>query len=163
MNIRRRVSIVALSGLAFLLSGCQITGGGKIASVSGVSGELATFALNGGDSCGNNENSKVKGRVNYHDQHAPGFDGGVKLNAEVTSFEASFGVYRFEVTYRSTNPNYPGEGTAIVEAYEAQTDPEDVDSFSISIEDGPYVGYSNAGTPTNGTLQAHRLCRSESP
>ena len=67
--------------------------------------------------------------------------------------------FEVEVEYRSTNPRYPGTGTAlacVVDNGEGANAP--ADKAIIKVKDGPqggpYAGYSNEG-PVQGNVQFH--------
>lgn len=176
-NVLRSCLLILVAGVCMGVDGCpnatpsKMTGGGTIASVSGVSGDKANFGFVG-DGCDPND---VVGELNYHDKNAPRFQpGGVKLLGEVVEagrcVEPGAGTtenracgscpvntaHGITALYRSTNPKRPGTGTVIVclgdNGEGANASAPDV--ALIAVIDGPFAGYFNEGT-VQGNVQVH--------
>ena len=170
------LSVLATVALGVAIAGCssggprpgpgsqfvpvKISGGGWIPSVMGLPAK-ANFGFNAAHCTA----TTFSGNFNYHDKHARDFQpGGVKMNGAVVdatqcvdgpcasgcpkdSFEAV-------VEYRSTNPRFPGNGTARAcvadngEGSKAESD----DRALITVVDGIYAGYSNQGD-VHGNIQ----------
>lgn len=169
-------STLVVLGVAAALSGCalipgKVTGGGTIPST--VSGS-ANFGFNA-NACDPNN---VKGTFTFQDKAA-----GVKLNGDITragkcvfipnstSFDCGCppdiafsdsvtnNLYFAQLTYRSTNPNVPGSGTAIACAKDngegGKADFADIISFDILTGPAPYQGYSILNELSGGNIQGH--------
>lgn len=107
------------------------------------------------------------GHFNYHDKHAPNFQpGGVKMNGAVVSATQCVGhacasgcpqdSFEAVVEYRSTNPRFPGSGTAraCVADNGEGSKAESEDRALITVVDGPFAAYSNQGD-VQGNIQFH--------
>jgi len=171
-NMKTRNDLLAMAAVtvAVALSGCsqqpgKVTGGGWIPSSSGVADDKANFGFNA-DSC----DGSVHGHFNYHDKEATAFQpGGVKMNGPVIESGlcsaipdpnsppcvCAEGEYEVEVAYRSTNPRFPGTGTAIACVKDNGEGLGTTDTAGVlAVTTGPYTGYSNSG-PVQGNIQAH--------
>lgn len=146
--------------------GAKMTGGGWIPSSSGVQGHKANFGFNAAQCV--ESVLAISGHFNFHDKHAPGFQpGGVKMNGSVVgvnlcspgpcpSSGCPVGSVEVEVAYRSTNPRFPGLGTALacVEDNGEGAKATAPDRGKIVVMDGPFEDYQNEG-PVQGNIQAH--------
>ena len=164
MKTARLLCNVALTAL--LAGACdRATGGGRLDGVNG----RASFGFNG-DGC---DTTNFKGQVQYQDH-----DGGQKLHGDVTfarqclvggdcpvcdplrislGFPLTLGDYEVTIDYKSTNPAFPGSGTATV----CFTDNGEgvnstgSDTAIIQVHSGPYAGYLNYGS-IRGNVQQHK-------
>ena len=136
----RNLAIIFCVAVACLLtlSGCKVTGGGWLASASEGKANFG-FVLQDCD--------EAKGQFTYIDMAA-----GVKVKGELISF---IGDHLASVSYRSTNPQDPGEG--IAEVYFADTGEgnDDHGFLQIAVLTGPFQGYFNAGLIDGGNIQEH--------
>src|SRR5262245_24533001 len=147
----------------------KMTGGGWIPSAADLPGAKANFGFNASHCTVDT----FEGHFNYHDKSAPSFQpGGVKMNGDVVSAFLCTGAdcppgcevnsLVAEVEYRSTNPKFPGTGTAracVVDNGEGAhaTAP---DYAVITVGSGPFgpmrgrAGYANSGN-VQGNIQFH--------
>ena len=160
--LAKAMFLVAVVGV----SGCapgKVTGGGWIPSTSGDPRDKANFGFNAAQ-C---EEGVIRGRFDYHDHNAAGFAaaGGVKMNGPVTETTGlcggppcacAAGSYVITVDYDSTNPNFPGNGVAVVCVADngAGINATSADMGSLRVATGPYMGYANSG-PVQGNIRAH--------
>ncbi|MBW2741908.1 MAG: hypothetical protein JRE64_24380 [Deltaproteobacteria bacterium] len=156
MKFKNLAIFCAVIVCIFALSGClepvKVTGGGTIESEAGddckanfgfvaiPDDDDSTFCI-----------TEYKGKFNYNDQCA-----GVKLSGDVKWASLLFGT--FGGTYRSTNPQEPGEGEWFALA---QDNGEGInesldgdDEIAITILTGPYAGYYIEGY-VQGNIQEH--------
>jgi hypothetical protein len=178
------IAALALAVAIWLSGSCgavpgKVTGGGTIPSTDGVPGDTANFGFNG-DSCnfvaGNP--SSIKGNFNYLDINAPGFQpGGVKMKGDVseaaqcvfplggTLLDSACAIcvalgfqgtlYGVVVNYRSTNPNFSGNGTIFACVADGGKGVNATsDSVAVGVVNGPFSGYFNFG-PAQGNIQSH--------
>lgn len=180
------LAILATVALGLLVVGCstgpgplpgpgspfspvKMTGGGWLPSAAGLPAK-ANFGFNASHCTP----TSFSGHFNYHDKHAPNYQpGGVKMNGAVVSATQCIGAdcpsgcpkdsFEAVVEYRSTNPRFPGTGTARAcvedngEGSHAQSD-----RALITVVDGPFAPpppstlppYSNRGD-VQGNIQFH--------
>jgi hypothetical protein len=146
--------------------GGKMTGGGWIPSSSQIQGHKANFGFNAAQCV----EGQIAGHFNFHDKHAPAFPlGGVKVSGSVVAAklctaadpcsesDCPIGAFEVEVTYRSTNPRYPGpagRALACVEDKGEGANATGADNGKIVITTGVFRGYENQG-PVQGNIQAH--------
>src|SRR5215813_9264726 len=164
MKLSMVLFVVALTAL--LVTSCdRATGGGRLDGANG----RASFGFNG-DGC---DTTNFKGQVQYQDQ-----DGGQKFHGSVSyarqclaggdcpvcdplritlGFPLTLGDYEIAVDYRSTNPDFPGSGTATLCVTDNGEGANAVasDSAIIQISSGPYAPYLNYGS-IRGNVQQHK-------
>ena len=140
----------------------RVTAGGRL---DGANGRAAVSVI--GDGC---NPPNFEGRAQYKD-----FDGGQKFNGEVVfarqcliggdcpvcdplrinlGFPLTLADYEVRVDYKSTNPAFPGEGTATLcfTDADAPSGSGGPDTAIIQVQSGPYAGYLNHG-PIRGNVQ----------
>jgi hypothetical protein len=144
MQHRATILSVVL-GVSILLSACvdKFTAGGTLPAGQG-SG-VANFGL-----VINLEKERASGT--YRDDSA-----GVTFR--IVGIEEDLGIFGCidaTLEYVSTNPALPGEGEVEIFACdEGEPGKLEGDNFTITVLNGPFVGYSNSGEIRSGNLQAH--------
>ena len=159
-----------LPGPGMPFSPVKMTGGGWMPSAAGLPAK-ANFGFNAAHCTP----TSFSGHFNYHDKHARGFQpGGVKMNGTVVSATQCIGApcssgcpqdsFEAVVEYRSTNPRFPGGGTAracVADNGEGAHAPS-ADRARIVVVDGPFAppapsplpAYSHQGE-VQGNIQFH--------
>lgn len=150
---------------AMMLIGCEtptkVTGGGKVVPYGSYASEKATFGFNA-NACGDS----VTGQFQFHD-HTIRIDGDIKFHGEVG--DAAFcedpsgistcgycfdGELKVEATYESTNPFFPGFGTATACVRDGGEGADAVDTIFLALDSGPFDGYRVEGE-LKGNIQDH--------
>jgi len=170
--------LLSLSALvaAALLTGCgqpaKVTGGGTMNSAGGSDKAVFTFQA---DSC---DAENIKGSINFHDSSAIDFEdvNGVKFKGEVQSTyycsnaiadlsaakptcECAPGYQEVNFEYDSSNSQAAGDGTGIACLADFGEKGPIKGMAIVTINSGPYQGYTNAGT-LEGNVQQH-ACKAE--
>lgn len=168
MKASRVFFCLLLTTLVALASGAcdRSTGGGRLDGANG----RASFGFTA-DGC--DFPDSFKGNVQYQDH-----DGGQKFNGDVVyarqclvggdcpvcdplritlGFPLTLGDYEVGINYRSTNPNFPGDGTAVLCVTDngEGVNSTGSDTAIVQIQSGPYAPYLNYGS-IRGNVQQHK-------
>jgi hypothetical protein len=155
----RRIAFVSAGLiLAFLAVACaqKFTGGGTIPS-QGDQNQRAEFEF-----VYKVENSNGSGKAKgfYHDVYAVIGQTPVplrfKFDGALSSQPAGSNCIDGILNYISQEKRFPGSGTVRVEACDngEPSGPSNGDTLTLTVQSGPYSGYSNSGT-VKGNFQAH--------
>ena|ERR687890_369099 len=165
--MRRILVLLAMVTVGLLVAGCNATGGGYIPSATDAEG-TATFAFSG--KCQNKKlpngevAANIKGQIQYYDHPAD-----VKIHAEVTRITVITG----SATPCEDQDDTDGDTDVLTGSYRVPGGPKEVagdvrlevtdggepgingDQVTISLEGGPYNGYTNSGFVQGGNVQVH--------
>lgn len=181
MKLKDALFVIAtIAILALAMFGCssadlalraKMNGEGWMPSTSTVHSDKATFHF----SAEKQGAKSVLGHFTFEDKHSSGFPtGGVKMNGTIVDAGEcvqdengqflvdacqqcgpDFG-YAIEVEYESTNPGYPGPGSAFA-CFKNNAEGTDAAVKALGalvITKGPYTDYSNHG-PVKGSIHFH--------
>jgi hypothetical protein len=160
---KTRLFGLAAMAMALLVMGCsptKVTGGGQLNADEVYPSQGGSFAFSG-NSC---REGRVQGQFNYVDLSLR-IDGGVKFNGTVVDAylcedlefgcgECSFGQLAIEGSYRSTNPNFPGDGYLTACLTDGGEGNGTTDTAYLMLVTGPFAGYALGGE-IGGNVQAH--------
>ena len=159
----RRWLFLGLLPIIILATGCQATGTGAIPSLL-FPGDKATFGFIAvsdatgltQDFSGSYHDPQGQTAIGIVDVAFKGVGGlqkcqpGVDPACAQAPNNVKGGCYvGLALQYQSQNPNIPGSGTFFLLACDVDgTGGNGTDFLLITVESGPYTGYSNAGTPS---------------
>jgi hypothetical protein len=158
-DMLRRMALLIFVPLVLLLSGCSANGGGWVPSTNGVDKATFGFTFDG-------TTSTFSG--SFRDKHGSTSSGVVDVNFKGTgklkecssdsrcnqgAQSGKGGCLAGEVTYRSQNSKFPGQGLVFLYVCDTNRDKKAgaMDTIFVQVDSGPYMGYTNSGN-THGSI-----------